>query len=38
MIRWFLDFFKRMEEFRKKEWAHVPPPAWGAKRGGRDYW
>jgi len=38
MIRWLLGFFKRREDFRKREWAHVPPPTWGAKRGGRDYW
>jgi hypothetical protein len=38
MIKWLLGFFKRAEEFRRKEWAHVPPPSWGAKRGGRDYW
>lgn len=38
MIRWLLGFFKRREEFRRQEWAHVPPPCWGAKRGGREYW
>lgn len=38
MIRWFLNFFKRADEFREREWRRVPPPAWGAKRGGRDYW
>lgn len=38
MIRWLLGLFKRREEFRKREWAHVPPPSWGAKRGGREYW
>lgn len=38
MIRWLLGFFKRQEEYRRREWAHVPPPSWGASRGGRDYW
>jgi len=38
MIRWILDFFKKREMYRHKEWAHVPPPSWGAKRGGREYW
>lgn len=38
MIKWLLGFFKRREEFRKREWAHVPPPSWGAARGGREYW
>ena len=38
MIRWLLGFFKRREEYRRQEWAHVPPPSWGAKRGGREYW
>lgn len=38
MIRWLLGFFKRREEYRRREWAHVPPPNWGASRGGREYW
>ena len=38
MIKWLLGFFKRREEYRRREWAHVPPPSWGAARGGRDYW
>jgi hypothetical protein len=38
MIRWLLNFWRRRDEHRRREWASVPPPAWGAKRSGRDYW
>lgn len=38
MLRWLLNFWRRRDEYRRREWAHVPPPTWGAKRGGREYW
>lgn len=38
MLRWLLNYWRRRAEYRRREWASVPPPAWGAKRGGRDYW
>lgn len=38
MIRWLIDFFRKRDEYRRKEWARVPPPEWAAKRGGREYW
>jgi hypothetical protein len=38
MIRWLLNFWRRRDEYRRREWASVPPPTWGAKRSGRDYW
>ena len=38
MLRWLLNYWRRRDEYRRREWAHVPPPTWGAKRGGREYW
>lgn len=38
MIRWLLNFWRRRDDYRRREWASVPPPAWGAKRSGLDYW
>lgn len=38
MLRWLLNFWRRRDEYRRREWAHVPPPTWAAKRGWRDYW
>lgn len=38
MLRWLLNYWRRRDEYRRREWAHVPPPTWGAKRSGRDYW
>jgi hypothetical protein len=39
MIRWMLDMWRRRKTEAHREWAHVPPPEWAAKRGtGRDYW
>jgi hypothetical protein len=38
MLRWLLNYWRRRDDYRRREWASVPPPAWGAKRSGRDYW
>lgn len=39
MIRWIIDWWKRRKTDAYREWGHVPPPEWAAKRGsGRDYW
>lgn len=27
MFRWLLEFFKRREAYRRKEWGRVPPPS-----------
>lgn len=39
MIRWLIDWWRRRKADAYRDWAHVPPPEWAAKRGtGRDYW
>ena len=38
MIKKIKRFLAKLEQFRQYEWRRVPPPMWGAKRGGRDYW
>jgi len=38
MFRAIRDWWRKREYYLWREWAHVPPPEWAAKRGGRDYW
>lgn len=37
-IRWIKKVLREWKWEREHDWAHVPPPQWSAKRGGRDYW
>jgi len=38
MFRAIAKWWRRRKFEAMKEWGHVPPPEWAAKRGGRDYW
>lgn len=38
MIRAIIGWWKRHQAAIYRDWAHVPPPEWAAKRGWRDYW
>ena len=38
MIRWIIDWWKKRNADIHREWAHVPPPEWAAKRGGVEIW
>lgn len=38
MFRAIRDWWRRRNADMRREWGHVPPPVWAAKRGGRDYW
>jgi len=38
MVRWFINWFSKINTRRQYEWSRVPPPNWRCSRGYRDTW